>query len=186
MKEERWVVSEKCKRKKKNKTHYNLQHTHQITKRKPEAFIPLTEKDQGLFQKNRNKQQNELICNTPIRSKTQNPTISAQNPLDSTAYFPKKPWISHKTPIRKKKQSIWSKNLDHINRLDDTSSEHPSSSAIDEGLDSGPDARGFGLLLISHFPEIQSDREQRKREGGRRQRGRKRVWEGKTKVIQLK
>ena len=51
MKEERWVVSEKCKRKKKNKTHYNLQHTHQITKRKPEAFIPLTEKDQGLFQK---------------------------------------------------------------------------------------------------------------------------------------
>lgn len=73
MKEERWVVSEKCKRKKNNKTHYNLQHTHQITKRKPEAFIPLTEKDQGLFQKNRNKQQNELICNTPIRSKTQNP-----------------------------------------------------------------------------------------------------------------
>lgn len=68
------------------------------------------------------------------------------------------------TSIINKKKSIWSKNLDHINGLDDTSSKHSSASAIDEGLDSGPDTRGLRLLLISHFPEIHRGSVQRKRE----------------------
>lgn len=41
--------------------------------------------------------------------------------------------------------------LDHINGLDDAGGEHTGGTAINKGLDSGPNTNRFSLLLVSHL-----------------------------------
>lgn len=41
--------------------------------------------------------------------------------------------------------------LDHINGLNDTGGEHAGGTAINKGLDGGPNGGEGGFLIVSHW-----------------------------------